>query len=86
MVPYDTVNLVAAASRDPGAVGGAAAARARPRCVVTGANGDERGFTTGNREGVSPDDMYVTQFPGFVFAPVTDDRLSTDLPAVRQTA
>ena len=48
--------------------------------VITGANGDERGYNATTREGVSPDDMYFGQFHGFVFAPVTDDLLSDTLP------
>jgi hypothetical protein len=54
--------------------------------VITGANGDERGYSATTREGVSPDDMYFAQFHGFVFAPVTDDLLSQGLPTVPQFA
>jgi hypothetical protein len=53
--------------------------------VITGANGDERGFLPTTREGVSPDDMYFAVFDGFVFAPVKDDLLSQNLPVVPQT-
>ena len=53
--------------------------------VITGANGDERGYAPTSREGVSPDDMYFAQFHGFVFSPVTDDLLSQSLPTVPQT-
>jgi hypothetical protein len=53
--------------------------------VVTGANGDERGYGPGDREGVSPDDMYFGRFgPDLRFAPVGDDVLSTGLPPVPQ--
>ena len=52
---------------------------------ITGANGDERGYSESSREGVNPDDMYFARFDGFVFAPVTDDLLSQNLPAVPQT-
>ena len=54
--------------------------------VITGANGDERGYSETSREGVSPDDMYFARFHGFTFAPVTDDLLSQNLPAVDQLA
>ena len=56
--------------------------RSKGNVVITGANGDERGYRRATREGVSPDDMYFALFHGFVFAPVTDDLLSQNLPAV----
>ena len=55
------------------------------KVVITGANGDERGYLATTREGVSPDDMYFAQFHGFTFAPVTNDLLSQNLPTVPQT-
>src|SRR5436305_773839 len=85
MYSYDTVNLVAAAVEHAGAVGAPLVRALERGIVITGANGDERGFGAANHEGVSPDDMYFARFHGFVFSPVTDDLLSTDLPAVRQT-
>jgi ABC-type branched-subunit amino acid transport system substrate-binding protein len=80
MFGYDTVRLVAAAR----AKGGGSLLEALENTTITGANGDERGFGPGQREGVSPDDMYFARFAGFVFAPVTDDVLSVGLPSVPQ--
>jgi ABC-type branched-subunit amino acid transport system substrate-binding protein len=85
MFSYDTVNLVAASLARSGAVGGALQSVLSNNEVITGANGDERGFSPTTREGVSPDDMYFAVFHGFEFAPVTDDLLSKNLPAVPQT-
>ena len=86
MFPYDTVNLVAAALAKSGGTGKPLLDTLSGNVVITGANGDERGYSATTREGVSPDDMYFAQFHGFVFTPVTDDLLSQNLPAVPQTA
>jgi ABC-type branched-subunit amino acid transport system substrate-binding protein len=85
MFSYDTVRLVAAALTKAGEVGPRLQAVLAGNEVITGANGDERGYSETVREGVSPDDMYFAVFHGFVFAPVTDDLLSKGLPAVPQT-
>jgi len=85
MFPYDVVNLVAAALGKSGLVGAPLLDTLSGNEVITGANGDERGYSATTREGVSPDDMYFAQFHGFVFAPVTDDLLSQNLPSVPQT-
>jgi ABC-type branched-subunit amino acid transport system substrate-binding protein len=84
MYPYDTVRLVAAALAKSGATGVPLLHTLEGNVVITGANGDERGFSESTREGVSPDDMYFAVFHGFTFAPVTDDLLSQNLPAVDQ--
>lgn len=84
MYSYDTVKLVAAGLAKAGRPSALLDAL-NATTVITGANGDERGFTPTNHEGVSPDDMYFAVFKGFVFTPVTDDLLSTNLPSVRQT-
>ena len=84
MYPYDTVRLVAAALEKSGAIGAPLLQTLEGNVVITGANGDERGFSESTREGVSPDDMYFAVFHGFTFAPVTDDLLSQNLPAVDQ--
>ena len=81
---YDAVKLVAAALKASGGKGGSPLMAALEKTVVTGANGDERGFGPEDREGVSPDDMYFGRFRDMRFAPVTDDILSTHLPAVSQ--
>jgi hypothetical protein len=52
--------------------------------VITGANGDERGFGPTDREGVSPDDMYFGRFSDLRFSPRRRRRLSTNLPPVPQ--
>jgi ABC-type branched-subunit amino acid transport system substrate-binding protein len=81
---FDAVKLVAAALKNSSGKGGAALMDALQRTVVTGANGDERGFGAEDREGVSPDDMYFGRFKDMRFVPVTDDILSTGLPTVEQ--
>jgi ABC-type branched-subunit amino acid transport system substrate-binding protein len=81
---YDSVKLVAAALKNSGGKGGADLMQALHRTVITGANGDERGFGVEDREGVSPDDMYFGRFHDMRFVPVTDDILSTGLPTVAQ--
>lgn len=81
---YDAVKLVAAALKASGGKGGRPLMAALEKTVVTGANGDERGFGPEDREGVSPDDMYFGRFRDMRFTPVTDDILSTHLPAVSQ--
>jgi ABC-type branched-subunit amino acid transport system substrate-binding protein len=85
MLSYDVVNLVAAALGKSGGVGKPLMNTLSGNEVITGANGDERGYSATTREGVSPDDMYFAQFHGFTFAPVTDDPLSQNLPTVPQT-
>ena len=76
---YDTVKLVAAAVEAGGPL-----IEALNSTVITGANGDERGFGPADREGVSPDDMYFGRFEDLRFFPVEDDILSTNLPDVPQ--
>ena len=85
MFSFDTVKLVAAALTKSRATGAALLSTLEGHVVITGANGDERGYLASTREGVSPDDMYFAQFHGFTFAPVPDDLLSQNLPAVPQT-
>ncbi|MDX6197861.1 MAG: branched-chain amino acid transport system substrate-binding protein [Actinomycetota bacterium] len=84
MYSYDAVKLVAAALKSSGGRLGAPLMQAMQRTIVTGANGDERGFGAEDREGVSPDDMYFGVFKDMRFKAVTDDILSTNLPAVEQ--
>jgi hypothetical protein len=76
---YDAVRLVAAAVEAGGPL-----MDALNSTVITGANGDERGFGPTDREGVSPDDMYFGRFQDMRFSPVEDDILSVDLPDVPQ--
>jgi len=84
MYPYDAVRLVAAALKSSGGRTGKPLMAALNSTVITGANGDERGFGPQDREGVSPDDMYFGRFAQMRFAPVKDDILSTGLPTVAQ--
>lgn len=81
---YDAVKLVSAALKTSAGKTGRPLLDALEKTVVTGANGDERGFGPDDREGVSPDDMYFGRFQDMRFAPVDDDILSTNLPAVPQ--
>ncbi len=85
MYSYDAVVLVHAALERAGGEPGAPLMAALETTVVTGANGDERGYGPTDREGVSPDDMYFGRFgPDLRFTPVGDDVLSTGLPPVAQ--
>ena len=81
---YDSVKLLAAWLDKSGGRTGAPLMAAVDGVVITGANGDERGFGPEDREGVSPDDMYFGRFSRMRFAPVKDDILSTGLPTVEQ--
>jgi len=84
MYSYDAMQLLAASLANTDGRTGAPLMEALDNTVVTGANGDERGFGPTDREGVSPDDMYFARFKDMRFAPVTDDILSTGLPTVAQ--
>ena len=84
MYSYDAVKLIAACLKASGGKTGPPLIDALHGTVITGANGDERGFGPEDREGVSPDDMYFGRFADMRFAPVTDDILSTGLPMVEQ--
>jgi ABC-type branched-subunit amino acid transport system substrate-binding protein len=83
MFSYDATKLLAAALRKAGATG-APLMRALDDTVITGANGDERGYSPSDREGVVPDDMYFGRFHDMRYVPVTDDLLSGNLPVVEQ--
>jgi len=84
MFSYDAMLLVSAALTLTAGVTGAPRLAAVEGASVTGANGDQRGFGPDDREGVSSSDMYFGRFSAMRFAPVTDDALSTQLPAVAQ--
>ena len=85
MYSYDAVRLVAAGLAKSGAVGPPLLHALEGGVVITGANGDERGYLATTREGVSPDDMYFAVFRGFVFVP-GDRRPALAEPAVRAPA
>jgi ABC-type branched-subunit amino acid transport system substrate-binding protein len=82
--PYDAVRLVSAALAQSNGRIGAPLLSAVQAVSIIGANGDQRGFGPDTREGVSSSDMYFARFRRLRFAPVTDDLLSTHLPAVAQ--
>lgn len=82
--PYDAVKLVAAAIEQAGQATAPRVYAALQTVSITGANGDERGFGPDDREGVSPDDMYLAHFESMRFVPDKDDKLSTNLPVVAQ--
>jgi ABC-type branched-subunit amino acid transport system substrate-binding protein len=81
---YDSVHLVAAALKRSGGALGEPLLQQLNQVSITGANGDERGFTEANHEGVSPDDMYFGRIDNMRFYPVKDDILSQGLPTVPQ--
>lgn len=83
MYPYDAVRLVEEAL-DQRETLGAPLLEALNQVNIVGANGDGRGYTAEYHEGVSPADVYVARFRGFVFEAVTDDGLSGPLPPVDQ--
>lgn len=84
MYSYDGIHLVAAALDRAKAVDRVKVYQGIQSLVITGANGDERGYGPDDREGVSPDDMYFAYFKGMRFYPKLDDKLSTTLPVVPQ--
>jgi len=83
MYPYDAVELVAEAVDETGTLG-PKLMRAMNSASIVGANGDSRGYNAGYHEGISPSDMYIAQFDGFVFEPATDDHIAALLPKVNQ--
>ncbi|MCW2709380.1 MAG: Amino acid/amide transporter substrate-binding protein family [Frankiales bacterium] len=84
MYSYDAVNLVEAALNRAKVADRTKVYEGIQSIVITGANGDERGYGPDDREGVSPDDMYFAYFKGMRFFPKLDDKLSTLLPVVPQ--
>ncbi|MFN2538547.1 MAG: ABC transporter substrate-binding protein [Mycobacteriales bacterium] len=84
MYSYDAVNLVKAALDRAKVVDRTNVYEGIQALVITGANGDERGYGPDDREGVSPDDMYFAYFKRMRFYPKLDDKLSTSLPVVPQ--
>jgi ABC-type branched-subunit amino acid transport system substrate-binding protein len=84
MYSYDAVNLVEAALNRAKVADRTKVYEGIQSIVITGANGDERGYGPDDREGVSPDDMYFGYFKGMRFFPKLDDKLSTLLPVVPQ--
>jgi len=85
MYSYDFVSVLAAAIKQAGgAEDRSKLLEALDEVTVEGANGDERGFTIHNHEGVVDDDVYFARFDDMTFAPVKDDALSSTLPTISQ--
>ena len=85
MYSYDFVSVLAAALRKAGdADDRDAVLDALNEVTVEGANGDERGFTRHNHEGVVDDDVYFARFHDMTYSPVKDDPLSSTLPTIPQ--
>jgi branched-chain amino acid transport system substrate-binding protein len=85
MYSYDFVSVLAAALRKVGGPGDREALLdALNEVTVEGANGDERGFTRHNHEGVVDDDVYFARFQDMTYSPVKDDPLSSTLPTIPQ--
>ena len=85
MYSYDFVSVLAAALKEAGgAEDRSKLLDALEEVTVEGANGDERGFTIHNHEGVVDDDVYFARFDDMTFAPVQDDALSSTLPTISQ--
>ena len=85
MYSYDFVSVLAAAIKQAGGADDRSKLlEALTEVTVEGANGDERGFTIHNHEGVVDDDVYFARFDDMTFAPVKDDALSSTLPTISQ--
>jgi ABC-type branched-subunit amino acid transport system substrate-binding protein len=84
MYPYDAIKLVQEAAAQSTGLGAPLLETINDGAKIVGANGDQRGYNAEYHEGVSPADMYLARFDGFVFVPVDDDPLSGTLPRVNQ--
>ena len=85
MYSYDFVHVLVAAVTRASSVEPAKVLAALNQVTTEGANGDERGFNQHSHEGVVDDDVYFARFKDMTFSPVTDDALSSTLPAIPQT-
>lgn len=86
MFPYDMVYLVKAALEKAGTIdpAGGKVISALNEVQVRSANGDQRGWTAENHEGLADDDIYFAHFQDMEFKPVADDPLSRSLPPIDQ--
>ncbi|HEV1998670.1 MAG TPA: ABC transporter substrate-binding protein [Candidatus Dormibacteraeota bacterium] len=84
--PYDMVYLVKAALEKSGTVdtSGDKLINALNGVQIKSGNGDNRGWTKDNHEGVVDDDIYFAVFSDMKFKPVQDDPLSKSLPPIDQ--
>jgi ABC-type branched-subunit amino acid transport system substrate-binding protein len=86
LFPYDMVYLVKAALEKAGTVdtSGDKLITALNGVQIKSGNGDNRGWTKDNHEGVVDDDIYFAAFTDMKFKPVQDDPLSKSLPPIDQ--
>jgi ABC-type branched-subunit amino acid transport system substrate-binding protein len=86
LFPYDMVYLVKTALEKSGTVdtSGDKLINALNGAQIKSANGDNRGWTKDNHEGVVDDDIYFAAFSDMKFKPVQDDPLSKSLLPIDQ--
>ena len=84
MYPYDFANLLIAALQAAKTADGDKVIAKLNEVSVAGANGDQRGFSQNNHDGVVDDDVYFAHFQHMVYVPVKDDPLSRTLPPIDQ--
>jgi ABC-type branched-subunit amino acid transport system substrate-binding protein len=84
MYPYDFTNLLMAALQSARSTDGEKVIGKLNEVSVEGANGDQRGFSQNDHDGVVDDDVYFARFEHMVYVPVKDDPLSRTLPAIQQ--
>jgi ABC-type branched-subunit amino acid transport system substrate-binding protein len=84
MYPYDFTNLLMAALQAANSTDGEKVIAKLNEVSVEGANGDQRGFSQNDHDGVVDDDVYFARFQHMVYVPVKDDPLSHTLPAIEQ--
>jgi len=84
MYPYDFTNLLMAALQAAKSTDGEKVIARLNEVSVEGANGDQRGFSQNDHDGVVDDDVYFARFEHMVYVPVKDDPLSRTLPAIQQ--
>jgi hypothetical protein len=84
MYPFDFANLLLAAVQAAHSVDGDKVIAKLNEVSVAGANGDQRGFSQNNHDGVVDDDVYFARFRHMVYVPVKDDPLSRTLPPIGQ--
>jgi ABC-type branched-subunit amino acid transport system substrate-binding protein len=84
MYPYDFARLLVAAIQAAHGVDGEQVIAKLNEVSIEGANGDQRGFSQNNHEGVVDDDVYFARFRHMVYVPVKDDPLSRTLPVIPQ--
>ena len=86
LFPYDMVYLVKAALEKAGTVdpSGNKIVDALNTVQIKSGNGDNRGWSKDNHEGVVDDDIIFNAFTDMKFKPVQDDSLSKSLPPIDQ--